>query len=46
MLKILTLREGDKFDIRINHEVLLRNEPLPLTVLTKLVNECITEKKA
>ncbi|WP_159821607.1 DUF885 domain-containing protein [Colwellia sp. 20A7] len=52
MLKILTLREGakkalgDKFDIREFHEVILRNGPVPLNVLTQLVNEYIEEKKA
>jgi len=52
MLKILTLREGakkalgDKFDIREYHEVILRNGPVPLNVLTQLVNEYIEEKKA
>lgn len=52
MLKILMLREsakaalGDKFDIREFHDVILRNGPVPLNVLTQLVNEYIAEKQA
>ena len=52
MNKIVSLREkaraalGDKFDIREYHEVILRNGPVPLNVLTQLVNEYITDKKA
>ena len=52
MLKILELREsakvalGDKFDIREFHDVILRNGPVPLNVLTKLVNEYIEAKQA
>lgn len=52
MLKILELREaakvalGDKFDIREYHDVILRNGPVPLNVLTQLVNEYIEEKLA
>jgi len=52
MLKIIELREsakvalGDKFDIREFHDVILRNGPVPLNVLTQLVNEYIEEKQA
>lgn len=52
MLKILALREtaketlGSKFDIREFHDVILRNGPVPLNVLTQLVKEYIAEKQA
>ena len=52
MLKIIELREsakvalGDKFDIREFHDVILRNGPVPLNVLTQLVNEYIEAKQA
>lgn len=52
MLKILALREtaketlGSKFDIREFHDVILRNGPVPLNVLTQLVNEYIADKQA
>ncbi|MCW8833390.1 MAG: DUF885 domain-containing protein [Colwellia sp.] len=52
MIKIIELREGakaalgDKFDIREFHDVVLRNGPVPLNVLTQLVNEYIEAKKA
>jgi len=52
MIKIIELREsakvslGDKFDIREFHDVVLRNGPVPLNVLTQLVNEYIAAKKA
>jgi uncharacterized protein (DUF885 family) len=51
MLKIIELREGakvalgDKFDIREFHDVILRNGPVPLNVLTQLVNEYVEAKK-
>mgnify|MGYP000303651033 FL=1 len=51
MLKIIELREGakvalgDKFDIREFHDVILRNGPVPLNVLTQLVNEYIEATK-
>jgi uncharacterized protein (DUF885 family) len=47
MLKIIELREhakvtlADKFDIREFHDVVLRNGPVPLNVLTKLVDDYI-----
>jgi uncharacterized protein (DUF885 family) len=52
MLKIIELREGakvalgDKFDIREFHDVILRNGPVPLNILTQLVNEYIEAKQA
>ena len=52
MNKIIELREnakvqlGDKFDIREFHDVVLKNGPVPLNVLTDLVNVYIAEKKA
>lgn len=52
MLKIIELREstktalGDKFDIREFHDVVLRNGPVPLNVLTQLVNDYIKVKQA
>ena len=45
MIKILELREqarqrqGDKFDLRKFHEVVLTNGPVPLDTLQKLVEE-------
>jgi uncharacterized protein (DUF885 family) len=51
MLKILELREktkkalGDRFDIRIFHDVVLRGGPLPLSVLEQVVDEYIAESK-
>lgn len=47
MLKILELREkaknalGNRFDIRVFHDVVLRGGPLPLTVLEQMVDEYI-----
>jgi uncharacterized protein (DUF885 family) len=47
MLKIIELRElakvalADKFDIREFHDVVLRNGPVPLNVLAKLVDDYI-----
>jgi uncharacterized protein (DUF885 family) len=52
MLKIIELREnarialGAKFDIREFHDVVLRNGPVPLNVLTQLVNEYVEAKKS
>ena len=52
MLKIIELREsakdalGEKFDIREFHDVILRNGPVPLNILTQLVNEYIQAKQA
>jgi len=52
MLKIIELREsakvalGDKFDIREFHDVILSNGPVPLNILTQLVNEYIEAKQA
>jgi uncharacterized protein (DUF885 family) len=51
MNKIIQLREhakvalGDKFDIREFHDVVLKNGPVPLNVLTHLVDSYITQKK-
>ena len=51
MNKIIELREhakvqlGDKFDIREFHDVVLKNGPVPLNVLTHLVDSYITQKK-
>ena len=52
MLKIIELREnarvalGAKFDIREFHDVVLRNGPVPLNVLTQLVNKYVEAKKS
>jgi len=51
MNKIIQLREhakvtlGDKFDIREFHDVVLKNGPVPLNVLTDLVDSYITQTK-
>ncbi len=51
MLKILELRQKakqqlkDKYDIREFHEVVLKNGPVPLDVLDKLVNDWIDAKQ-
>jgi len=51
MLKILELREkskqqlGDKFDIREFHDVVLKNGPLPLSVLENIVEQYIASKR-
>ncbi len=50
MLKILELRSkaqtemGDKFDIREFHEVVLKNGPVPLSVLAQYVDDYIKSK--
>jgi len=52
MIKIIELREksrtalGNKFDIREFHDVVLKNGPVPLNVLTELVDSYIKEKQA
>jgi len=52
MLKIIELREkskvelGDKFDIREFHDVVLKNGPVPLNILSELVNSYIKDKQA
>ena len=52
MLKILELREraeselGDDFDIRMFHEVILRDGAVPLAVLEELIDEWIAEAQA
>ncbi|WP_438865358.1 DUF885 domain-containing protein [Neptunicella sp.] len=52
MLKILQLREkakkalGDQFDIREYHDVVLKNGPLPLSVLEAQVDKWIASKQA
>jgi uncharacterized protein (DUF885 family) len=51
MIKILELRErakkelGTKFDIREYHDVILKNGPVPLNVLSELVKKYIASKK-
>lgn len=50
MMKIVELREnakkkmGDKFDIREYHDLVLKNGPVPLDVLEKLVDDYIKSK--
>lgn len=50
MIKILELRAksekllGDKYDIREFHNVILKNGPVPLTVVENLVNEWVKSK--
>ncbi len=52
MLKIKELRDraedvlGEEFDLREFHDVILRNGPVPLSILEELVNDWIEEKKA
>ena len=52
MIKLIELREkakaalGDKFDIRMFHDVVLKNGALPLDVLEQLVDEYITANQA
>jgi uncharacterized protein (DUF885 family) len=51
MMKILELRDkaksslGDKFDLRDFHDVILKNGAVPLDILTRLVDQYITDKK-
>lgn len=51
MMKILELREkakttlGDRYDIREFHDVVLKNGAVPMTLLERLVDEYIVEKK-
>lgn len=51
MLKILELREkaktemGNSFDIREFHDVVLKNGPVPLNVLSEYVDEYIQSNK-
>ena len=52
MIKIIALREkaktalGDKFDIRVFHDVVLKNGAVPLDVLEQLVDEYIAATQA
>ena len=52
MIKIVELREkakealGDKFDIREYHDIILKNGPVPLTVLSQFVDEYIASKQS
>ena len=52
MMKILELRErakqelGPRFDLRDFHEVILKNGAMPLTLLERVVNAYIADKKA
>jgi uncharacterized protein (DUF885 family) len=52
MTKILELRDrarselGDRFDLKDFHEVVLINGSVPLTILERLIDEYIAEKKA
>jgi uncharacterized protein (DUF885 family) len=51
-LKIIALREkaraalGAKFDLGEYHDVVLKNGSLPLTILERLVDQYIAQKKA
>ena len=52
MMKILELREkaktelGDQFNLAEFHDVVLKNGPVPLSILDRLVNGYIKEKKS
>ncbi|MDO7084294.1 DUF885 domain-containing protein [Pseudocolwellia sp. AS88] len=52
MMKIIELREksrkllGDKFDIKEFHDIVLKNGPVPLNVLSELVDSYIESNKA
>ena len=52
MLKIQQLRAmaesqlGDRFDIRLFHDVILANGAVPLNVLEDLVNQWVSERLA
>ena len=52
MMKIIELREksrkllGDKFDIKEFHDIVLKNGPVPLNVLSELVDSYIESSKA
>ena len=51
MMKILELREraktalGSKFDVREFHDVVLRNGPMPLGILERVVDDYVTGRK-
>jgi uncharacterized protein (DUF885 family) len=51
MLTILTLREnarhalGDKFDLKQFHNEVLKHGALPLTVLDRVVNDWVAQRK-
>ena len=51
MMKILELREraktalGSKFDLREFHDVVLRNGPMPLGILERVVDDYVAARK-